>query len=234
MRKNKYLFLAIIPLFAVGFFTTTLLKDDRITVEQSTAKAESLPLMGPKMITSVVAPVVETPAPEPTQQPAPAPAAQPAPKSSPKVASKPASSQPRIQSSNTTITPTPRLAPAAPSCSGGFATEFICLLNQYRSSKGLGSLSYSSSISAVALAHSIWMNTTGTFSHVDANGGRMVDRCAAAGTVCRAENLAKGATSPQQLLDMWKASSGHNANLLGPYKVIGIGISGVYITADFN
>jgi hypothetical protein len=63
--------------------------------------------------------------------------------------------------------PTPAPKPVATvNCSGGFSVQFLCLLNQYRSSKGLGQVSWSSGLASVALGHSQWMNTTGTFSHV--------------------------------------------------------------------
>jgi uncharacterized protein YkwD len=124
--------------------------------------------------------------------------------------------------SSRTATPTPSPKPIAPApapapatCGGSFNQQFLCLLNQYRASKNLTPLSANSSLSAVAFTHSQWMNTTGTFSHVGIDGSRLGDRCRAAGITCRAENLAMGAKSAQNLLDMWKNSVGHNANLLG-------------------
>jgi uncharacterized protein YkwD len=40
-----------------------------------------------------------------------------------------------------------------------------------------------------------------------------------------AENVAFGASSGLQVVTMWKNSSGHRRNMLGPYKYIGIGIA---------
>lgn len=130
------------------------------------------------------------------------------------------------------VTQVTKSAPAT--CSGSFVNEFLCLLNQYRASKGKGKLSGSSALSAVALSHSAWMNSTGTFSHEGKDGSRLGDRCAAAGITCRAENLAYKIDTAQKVLDMWIASPSHNANLLGNYKTIGIGISGDYTTLLFN
>ncbi len=124
--------------------------------------------------------------------------------------------------------------PAAPTCTGDFAAEFLCLLNNYRVSQGKGRLSYNMDMGKVALGHSQWMADTDTFSHFDKNGGRFINRCAAAGVKCRAENLAMNASSAQNLFDMWKASPSHNANLLGPYTKIGMAVAGSYITALFN
>jgi uncharacterized protein YkwD len=138
------------------------------------------------------------------------------------------------QSTPKTVAPK-TAAPTTPSCSGGFTTQFVCLLNQYRSSKGLSKLSYNSSLASVALTYSTWMNQTGTFSHTGENGTRFTDRCAAAGVKCYGENLAQGARSAQNLLDMWKASASHNANLLRDgYTAIGLGTSGSYTTALFQ
>jgi uncharacterized protein YkwD len=125
-------------------------------------------------------------------------------------------------------------APAAPTCSGAMAQQFICLLNDYRAQHGLGKVALSSALSVVAQDHSIWMNQTGTFSHTGINGSRLTERCNAANTTCLAENLAHKISSPEQLLDSWKANTGHNQNLLGPYSSIGYGAAGSYITLLFR
>jgi uncharacterized protein YkwD len=122
----------------------------------------------------------------------------------------------------------------AQNCAGAFIDEFVCLLNQYRAKQGKGQLSYNSKLASVSLAHSAWMSTSGIFSHEEADGSHLVQRCAKAGIQCRAENLAHNSKSPKNLLDMWIASPGHNANLLGPYASVGLGISGPYITALWN
>jgi uncharacterized protein YkwD len=134
------------------------------------------------------------------------------------------------------VAPAPKPATVtAPSCTAGaFVNQFLCLLNEYRASKKLGKLSGNSALSNVALGHSEWMNSTETFSHTGINGTRLGDRCKAAGITCRAENLAFKAGSAQNLLDMWKASPSHNANLLGGYSTAGLGISGSYITLLMN
>ncbi len=127
--------------------------------------------------------------------------------------------------------PTP---PPTPSCGGSFSQQFYCLLNQYRASKNLGSISPNSGLAGVAMAHSQWMSSTGTFSHTGLNGSRMGDRCSAAGITCRGENLALGAKSAQNLLDMWKASPAHNRILLENFSIGGLGISGSYVTFLLN
>lgn len=149
--------------------------------------------------------------------------------------------EPAPEVSETKTTPVPKTKIAAPkpastppSCTGTTTQQFVCLLNQYRASKNLGQLSYNAGLADVALSHSQWMNTTGTFSHTGINGSRLGERCASAGITCRGENLAKSATSAQHLLQMWKASAGHNANLLGDYRTVGLGFSGAYVTLLLN
>jgi uncharacterized protein YkwD len=186
--------------------------------------------------------------PEAVTVPAAAPDAVPATKSAAPSTSKPAPAAvtppPTPRPAPTPVeTPAPAKAPAPKaetkpmaqeSCSGALTQHFLCLLNNYRASQGKGKLSYNSGLAQVALGHSSWMAATGTFSHTGENGSRLNTRCQAAGITCRAENLAKNIGSAQALFDMWKNSPGHNANLLGPYTTIGIGISGEYTTALFN
>lgn len=146
---------------------------------------------------------------------------------------------PKVGSEPKAANAAPRLASTAvqspaETCGGAFAQQFLCLLNQYRVSKKLAPLSGSSDLSKVALAHSQWMQANGIFSHTGIDGSRLTERCDAAGIICRAENLAKSAKSAQHLLDMWKASPGHNANLLGKYSTIGLGTSDSYVTLLLN
>ncbi|HMU06135.1 MAG TPA: CAP domain-containing protein [Saprospiraceae bacterium] len=133
------------------------------------------------------------------------------------------------------VTPTPELnLSQAAACYGTLSQEFICLLNEYRDSKGFGPVSSNNSLVQVAFSHSKWMNETGIFSHTGINGSRLSDRCAAAGIRCLAENLAHNILTAQQLLDSWKANPGHNKNLLGPYNTIGLGVFDKYVTLLMN
>lgn len=115
-------------------------------------------------------------------------------------------------------------------CSGNFTQEFICLLNDYRASKGVSRLSYANDLANVAQTYSDWMSASTTFSHVDADGNNFVKRCANAGIACYAENLAVGFTSASNLLNMWQASPSHNENLLRNLSSVGLGIKNGYAT----
>lgn len=111
---------------------------------------------------------------------------------------------------------------------------FLCLINDYRAANSMPALIYSSALNTAALNHSNWMETTDTFNHTGENGSTYYERCTQAATTCKAENLAQGFSSAQNLLEMWKSSPQHNANMLGNYAQIGLGITDKYATALFN
>ncbi len=115
-----------------------------------------------------------------------------------------------------------------------FAQQFLCLINSYRAQNGKGALTYDATLNKVALDYSIYMKTANFFAHVAPNGTHYYERCQAGGTTCHGENLAKGFLSAQNLFDMWRNSAGHNQNMLGPYKTMGLGISGSYATNVFH
>ncbi len=124
--------------------------------------------------------------------------------------------------------------PETQKCTGAFGQQLLCLINEYRVSKGLGKLTSNAGLASVALEHSIWMNQTGIFSHTGINGSKFSERCATAGITCLAENLAFNTNSATTVLSMWQANAGHNQNLLGPYTNVGIGISDKYLTLLLN
>lgn len=177
-----------------------------------------------------MAQAAETPSPQPAP---PAPVAQTA---TPKVTAKaPAKTTAAPKTAIKSVTPAAATKLGVPAtCSGSYTTQFVCLLNKYRASKGLSALTYNSGLANVALKHSQWMQSTGIFSHEETDGSHLLQRCQRAGIICRGENLAKGASGPQNLLDLWIASPSHNAILLGHYSTIGLGIAGPYVTMLVN
>ncbi len=159
---------------------------------------------------------VNTPLKKVTPKPKPAPKVQLAPKPAPKA------------NTNTSTN-------SSASCTtGAFADQFLCLINNHRKAGGKNALKYSSAINAAATNHSKWMSETGEFSHTGENGSTFVERCAAEGVYCDAENIAWGFTSAKNLFDMWKNSPGHNANMLGNHTLLGLGVAGKYATTDFQ
>lgn len=115
-----------------------------------------------------------------------------------------------------------------------FNAQFLCLINKHRAENGKGALGMDASLSSVALSYSTWLSQGNPFGHVGANGSKFHERCAQVGTSCYGENIAMGFISAAHLFELWKASPGHNANMLGNYTVMGFGVVGNYATNLFR
>lgn len=163
-------------------------------------------------------------------------------------------SAPAAQPTNTqppppnTPVPQPTNTPVPQSCSpsgnNSFESQLINLINQERTSRGIGTLSANSQLTTAALNHSEDMACNDFFSHTGSNGSTPWARMAAAGYSgsAMAENIAAGQGSAQQVFDGWMNSSGHRDNMLNPtYTQIGMGYRytntstyGSYTTATFG
>lgn len=103
---------------------------------------------------------------------------------------------------------------------------FAALINQYRQENGLPPLAIDPQLEDASRWMSADMSARNYFSHTDSLGRNPFQRMAAFGysyNTWLGENLAAGATSAQQAFDLWRASPGHNANMLGPhYLVMGL------------
>jgi len=127
----------------------------------------------------------------------------------------------------------------------GEEQAFLGLINQYRAQNGLGGLSLDGQLNAASKWMSEDMGANNYFSHTDSLGRDPFTRMAAFGynyNTWKGENLAAGSEGAQAAFDLWKNSSGHNANMLnGNFTVIGIGRAytggssfGWYWTTDFG
>ncbi len=127
----------------------------------------------------------------------------------------------------------------------GEEQAFLGLINQYRASNGLGSLALSSSLSRASAWMSNDLGVNAYFAHTDSLGRTPYSRVQDCGYPTGAgENIAGGTawSTAQAVFDGWKASPGHNANMLTSYYVvIGIGRVNVpgspygwYWTTDFG
>jgi len=117
--------------------------------------------------------------------------------------------------------------------SNNYRQQLTALINQHRQSSGLSPLTLDACISAAAQGHSEWMKNN-VFSHTGKNGSDPSTRCQWSGCKCSAENIYEGGMAPSDAFNSWKNSPGHNANMLGGYTKIGIGICSGWITADFE
>lgn len=108
----------------------------------------------------------------------------------------------------------------------GEEQAFLGLINQYRAQNGLGALSMSANLNRAASWMAIDMAQKGYFSHTDSLGRSPSTRATDCGYPQGAgENIAAGTvwSTAQAAFDAWKASAGHNANMLnGTYRQIGI------------
>jgi uncharacterized protein YkwD len=109
-------------------------------------------------------------------------------------------------------------------------TEVFTLLNQYRAQKGKAALTYDPKLEAAVQGHCEHMAKHGFFDHyapetvVKYPG----DRAKLCGTTATGENLAAGQRSPTEVMNAWKNSSGHNANMLANHRRVGICRVGSY------
>ena len=94
------------------------------------------------------------------------------------------------------------------------AAEIFNMLNEYRAEKGLDQLQAGSD----ALQNAVDIRgyeIAKEFSHTRPNGERALLSFTGS-TGCCAENIAKYQSSAEEVMNAWKNSSGHNANMLSP------------------
>ena len=92
------------------------------------------------------------------------------------------------------------------------ADDITALISQYRREHGLSAVKTDAKFTAVAERQAQAMARAGVLDHDVA--GSFASRIAGAGTDSAAENIAAGTKTWADTLRVWKASSGHNANLL--------------------
>ena len=103
---------------------------------------------------------------------------------------------------------------------------FLVLINNYRAQNLLSPLTVSVNLNRAASWLAVDMATKNYFSHTDSLGRDAATRGSQCGTASGiGENIAAGSSwdTAQEAFDAWKASPGHDANmLLSGYKQIGI------------
>lgn len=98
-------------------------------------------------------------------------------------------------------------------------------INKYRLSKGLDSLHWNKQILQISRDHSYNMASEEVdFGH-DGFDNRFEKLIGFFGSGGAAENVAKGQTSAQQVVNDWVNSEGHRKNIEGDYRITAIGIA---------
>jgi uncharacterized protein YkwD len=132
-----------------------------------------------------------------------------------------------------------------PSANSGYAAEVVALVNDHRSSLGLGSLQVPSSLAAAAVWKARHMAEYAYMQHDDPappvarSVGSRLSACGYGGGTW-GENIAYGYSSPQAVVNGWLDSPGHRANIENPaYTAIGVGAAGsdsgtIYWAQDFG
>lgn len=126
---------------------------------------------------------------------------------------------PPAKSTTTTTTLPPVTTTAAPPSGGfnsGHESSFASLINSHRTGNGLAALTRDSGLDAEARAWSQQMAANGGLSH--SNLSRFLPPWSSV-----AENVAVGG-SVSSIFGGLTASSGHNANMLGGYTHLGVGV----------
>ena len=95
--------------------------------------------------------------------------------------------------------------------------RFLTLINNYRAQNGRSALQMSTNLNRAASWMVVDMATKGYFSHTDSagrNSSTRAQNCDYPGGA--GENLAAGTVrdTAQEAFDAWRASSGHNPNIL--------------------
>jgi len=104
------------------------------------------------------------------------------------------------------------------------AEDIVALISQYRREHGLPAVKTDSQLTAVAARQAKAMAASGIMDHDVA--GSFPSRIANVNTDSAAENIAAGTKSWADTLRIWKASSGHNANLLrADADIIGVAVA---------
>ena len=107
-----------------------------------------------------------------------------------------------------------------------FENEVVRLVNDIRRQNGLNPLTANWELSRVARYKSQDMRERGYFSHTSPTYGTPFQMIKAFGLTYRSagENIARGYSTPQAVVNGWMNSSGHRANILNAsYTQIGVG-----------
>nr|WP_308124593.1 CAP domain-containing protein [Streptomyces sp. NEAU-YJ-81] len=135
-------------------------------------------------------------------------------------------------------------APAPPAESAGpetaSETEVLTLVNEEREKAGCAPVTADPKLAQLAEDFSEDMSLRQFFDHISPDGDSPWDRAESAGILdLGGENIARGQSDAQAVMDSWMNSSGHRANILNcSFKRLGVGThlgtGGPWWTQDFG
>jgi uncharacterized protein YkwD len=129
--------------------------------------------------------------------------------------------------------------PPPPTATGGTAQDqVVSLVNSFRADAGCGPVTADDRLAAAAQGHAEDMSERDYFSHTSLDGRTFDERIRNAGYPSPgAENIARGATTAEQVMQMWMDSDGHRRNILNcDLSAIGVGLDrdGFYWVQNFG
>jgi uncharacterized protein YkwD len=107
-----------------------------------------------------------------------------------------------------------------------YVAEVFELLNAHRAANGRAALSFDVELAAAIQGHCQHMAAHSFFDHSapESSVTSPWTRAEYCGTTANAENIARGQSTPTQVMNGWINSSGHNTNMLNSnYRRVGIG-----------
>ncbi|MFD0212479.1 sigma-70 family RNA polymerase sigma factor [Streptomyces hirsutus] len=177
-----------------------------------------------------------------SSSPSPSPSASASPDASrkPKSSATPSSEATRTKSAPAPVQPektsarpepAPSTAPAA-APGGTQAAQVLALTNTERAAAGCSPVTLDNRLNKAAQLHSEDMSANNYFSHTGQNGSSFVDRVTAQGHPSPgAENIARGQSSAESVMEAWMNSEGHRANILNcSLTTMGVGV----VTSDWT
>ncbi|MFI1258577.1 CAP domain-containing protein [Streptomyces netropsis] len=147
----------------------------------------------------------------------------------------PSSSPPRADAP-----PAPDAAQAISAPRASIAAHLLALVNRERVRAGRRPVRADARLARLAQDFSEDMARRGFFAHTDPDGRTPWDRAAKHGiTTLGGENIARGHSDAEAVMEAWMRSPGHRQNILnGDYRTIGIGMhsgpGGPWWTQDFG
>ena len=114
-----------------------------------------------------------------------------------------------------------------------FVNRVLELTNEHRANNGLNPLTINQELNASAYGHSRDMAQQDFFDHTGLDGSSFSDRNLEVGydSNVGAENIAAGGPTPEETVQQWIDSPGHNRNLLNP-EMTELGVGYFYLEND--